>query len=191
MSSAYLRAEQQLTATLKLTRRPIAVTFCKTLPAGVTKFEGVQPSGCSFWRLAEQGRVFYTVPSDHLNCPVGSYTHNVPLSPERDAELSNYIGLMVDVGYIRREEVARIPRVAETPAAVVYAPLGNTPIDPDSVIVIARPRGFMLLYEAALRSGAELQPLRGRPTCMAISASMDGPIVSSLGCIGNRVYTEI
>jgi uncharacterized protein (DUF169 family) len=42
----------------------------------VKKFVGTQPSGCSFWRLATEGRTFYTTPENHFNCAVGPYTHN-------------------------------------------------------------------------------------------------------------------
>ena len=60
---------------------------------------GTQPSSCSFWRLAASGQVFYTVPSDHYNCPVGSYTHNIALPKDREPELMNTLTLMVNVGY--------------------------------------------------------------------------------------------
>ena len=52
------------------------------------KFEGTQPSGCSFWRLAAEGRTFYTVPENHFNCAVGAYTHNIALSPDRKKKLT-------------------------------------------------------------------------------------------------------
>ena len=50
----------------------------------------------------------------------------------------------------------------------------------------------MLLNEAAMRagSGGALPPL-GRPACMALPAAMEKGTVSSLGCIGSRVYTGI
>jgi hypothetical protein len=61
------------------------------------------------------------------------------------------------------EEVPGIPRVAVTPGAVVYAPLGVTPVDPDVVLVARRP-GRRALYEAALRAGVPPRlPLLGRP----------------------------
>ena len=60
--------------------RPVAVAFLDAEPAGVKKYEGTQPSGCSFWRLAAEGRTFYTVPENHFNCAVGAYTHNIALS---------------------------------------------------------------------------------------------------------------
>ena len=52
-------------------RRPVAVAFREFVPAGVEKFAGSEPSGCSYWRLAAAGRVFCTVPADHYNCPIG------------------------------------------------------------------------------------------------------------------------
>ena len=153
----YARIERRLTDVLRLSRRPVAIAFRDTPPEGVLQLSGSQPSGCSFWRLAAGGQVFYTVPSDHYNCPVGSYTHNIALPPEREAELNGTLGLMVDIGYIKMEEVPGIPR----------------------------------LHEAATRAAKQVLPLLGRPTCMAIPAALSGGVASSLGCIGNRVYTGI
>jgi uncharacterized protein (DUF169 family) len=187
----YAHIEQTLTAALGLTRRPVAIAFRDTPPAGVAKLEGSQPSGCSFWRLAAAGHSFYTVPSDHMNCPVGSYTHNIPLPPEREPELMQTLSLMEGIGYIRMEEVPRVPRLAQTPAAAIYAPLADTAVEPDVVVVAGIPGRLMLLHEAATRAAKPALPLMGRPTCMAIPAALPGGIASSLGCIGNRVYTGI
>ena len=187
----YASLEQLLTTTLGLTRRPAAIAFRDTAPAGVEKFTGTQPSGCSFWKLAADGRAFYTVPSDHYNCPVGSYTHNIPLPPEREKELPQVLTLMTEIGYLKMEEVPGIPRVPKTPGVVIYAPLGDAPVEPDAVILAGRPGGLMLLHEAATRSGVPMQPLFGRPTCMAIPAAMSMTVVNSLGCVGNRVYTDL
>ena len=189
--------EQHLTSTLSLTRRPVAIAFRESPPAGVEKLSGTQPSGCSFWRLAAGGRSFYTVPSDHYNCPVGSYTHNIPLPTEREPELTNTLSLMVNVGYLKMEEVPGIPRLAATPAVVIYAALAMTPVEPDAVLVSGTPARLMLLHEAATRAKvvgttqASPLPLLGRPTCMAIPAALSAGVASSLGCIGNRVYTGI
>ncbi len=177
---------------LHFIRRPVSVTFLDAVPAGITRLDGSQPSGCSFWRLAASGRVFYTVPADHFNCAVGAYTHNIPLSPEREKETEQTLQLMFGVGYIRPEDVPGIPRLRKTPAATVYAPLGAAPITPSVVLFACRPSAAMLLNEAAMRagSGGALPPL-GRPTCMALPAALEKGTVSSLGCIGNRVYTGL
>lgn len=187
----FAQLERQLTDSLSLTRRPVAIAFRDTPPAAVSKFSGTQPSGCSFWRLAAEGAVFYTLPADQYNCPVGSYTHNIALPADREAELGQTLTLMSEIGYLRMEEVPGVPRLATTPAIIVYAPLGATPVDPDVVLIAGAPAAMMLLHEAALRSGTSIQPLLGRPTCMAIPATMNGGAASSLGCVGNRVYTGI
>jgi len=188
----YRTLETQLTTTLGLSRRPVAVAFLDRAPEAVEKFEGVEPSGCSFWRLAAEGRSFYTEPSDHYNCPVGSYTFNIALPDARAAELEGSLKLMTDIGYLRMEEVPGIPRLAATPAAIVYAPLGDSVENPDVVMVVARAASLMLLQEAAQRAGASAaMPLLARPTCMAIPAAMSTGVVSSVGCMGNRVYTNI
>jgi len=188
----YPLMERQLSEILGLQRRPVAVAFRDTAPTGVAKFAGTEPSGCSFWRIAAGGRTFYTVPSDHHNCPIGSYTHNIALPPERAPELDQTLSLMAQIGYIKMEEVPGIPRLAQAPGAVVYAPLGDTPVDPDVVLFAGRPGRVMLLQEAALCAGVKAQaPLLGRPTCMALPAALAYGLVASTGCIGNRVYTGL
>jgi len=50
----------------------------------------------------------------------------------------------------------------------------------------------MLLNEAAMRVGVGSRvPMLGRPTCMALPAALSAGTLSSLGCIGNRVYTDV
>jgi hypothetical protein len=97
----YRGLEVELTQTLGLRRRPVAVTFRDAAPAGVTKFAGIEPSGCSFWRIAATGRTFYTVAGDHYNCPIGSYTHNLALPPDRAPELEQTLSFMTSIGYLK------------------------------------------------------------------------------------------
>jgi len=188
----YRALEQQLSSELGLTRRPVAIALADAAPAGVSQFTGSVPSGCSFWRLASEGRVFFTVPGDHYNCPIGSYTHNIPLPRDRANDLGDTLGLMGDLGYLRMQEVAGIPVLPKTPAVIIYAPLGDTPADPDVVIFVTSPASLMLLHESAIAAGvaANFNTL-GRPTCMAVPAALAGRMVVSAGCIGNRVYTDL
>jgi uncharacterized protein (DUF169 family) len=188
----YRSLEKRVMDGLGLDRRPVAVAFRESPPTGVQKFTGSMPSGCSFWRLALEGRVFYTVAADHYNCAVGSHTHNIPLPPERAQELPQTLQFMTGLGYIKMEEVPGIPQLQRTPGAVVYAPLGDTPVDPDVVLFVGRPGRVMLLQEAATRAGVGAQvPFLGRPTCMALPAALAGGAVASTGCIGNRTYTGV
>jgi uncharacterized protein (DUF169 family) len=188
----YPSIERQFREALSLERPPVAVTFRASAPEGVAKFEGSQPSGCSFWRLAAAGPAFYTVPDDHYNCAIGSYTHNIPLPETRASELDQTLSLMTGIGYLKMEEVPAIPRLPDTPGVVVYAPLGQSPLDPDVVLFAGRPGKMMLLQEAAQRAGVEAGvPMLGRPTCMVLPAALAGHFVVSSGCIGNRVYTDV
>jgi hypothetical protein len=79
----YQALENRFQQVLHLKRRPVAVAFRAKVPHGTQKFLGSEPAGCSFWRLAAEGRTFATLPSDHHNCPVGSYTHNIPMPEDR------------------------------------------------------------------------------------------------------------
>ena len=184
--------ETQFTHRLSLTRRPVAVAFLDAEPAGITKFSGTEPAGCSFWRLAAEGRTFYTVPADHFNCAVGAYTHNIQLPPDRVQETEATLGLMFDLGYVRPEEVPGIPRLPYEPAAVAFAPLSDTPVAPSIVLFTVGNSSAMLLNEASTHAGASSSlPLLGRPSCMALPAALALGTVTSLGCIGNRVYTGL
>jgi uncharacterized protein (DUF169 family) len=184
--------ERRIGAAVELARRPVAVTFLEAAPANVEKFSGTEPSGCSFWRLAAEGRVFYTVPENHFNCAVGAFTHNIPLSAEREKETEQTLKLMFDLGYVKPEEVPQIPRLGKAPAAILYSPLGEAPVAPDVVLLACKPAVAMLLNEAIVRAGvASGVPVLGRPTCMALPAAMQHGSILSLGCIGNRVYTGL
>jgi uncharacterized protein (DUF169 family) len=188
----YGQLEQKLSSDLGLTRRPVAVAFRDAPPAGVPQFKGSVPSGCAFWRLAAEGGTFYTVPSDHYNCPIGAYTHNIPLPPARATELQDTLGLMVSIGYVSMAEVPGIPVLPKSPAAVVYAPLGETPVDPDVVLFSGPAARVMLLQEAAISAGiASTLNTLGRPTCMVLPAALASGMVASTGCVGNRVYTAL
>ena len=83
MTSPNRAAASTLAAALPSVRL-VAASFLDPPPDGVTKFAGTVPSGCTFWHLAVEGDGFYTVPADHFNCPIGSYTHAIDLPPDRD-----------------------------------------------------------------------------------------------------------
>ncbi|HTB94746.1 MAG TPA: DUF169 domain-containing protein [Candidatus Sulfotelmatobacter sp.] len=191
-STNWRELEQRMLKVIKTGVRPVAVAFLDAEPTGVKKFEGTQPSGCSFWRLAAEGRTFYTIPENHFNCAVGAYTHNIALSPEREKETEETLKMMFDLGYVKPEEVPQIPRLAKAPKAIVYSPLADAPVDPDVALFALRPAAAMLLQEAAGRAGVGTgAPALGRPTCMALPASLQHGAIVSLGCMGNRIYTGL
>jgi uncharacterized protein (DUF169 family) len=123
---------------------------------------------------------------------VGAYTHNIPLSAEREKETEQTLKLMFDLDYVKPEEVPQIPRLEKTPKAILYSPLGDAAAVPDVALFAVKPSGAMLLQEAANRAGVGSgAPSLGRPTCMALPASLKHGTITSLGCIGNRVYTGL
>ena len=191
-ASNWKTLETKFAGEVAMERRPVAVAYLDAAPNGVERFEGSEPSGCSFWRVAADGQTFYTVPENHFNCAVGAYTHNITLSPERESETGQTLQMMFELGYVKPEEVPQIPRLAKAPAVVVYSPLGDAPVPPDVVLFACKPRAAMLLNEAANRAGvASGAPALGRPTCMALPASLQHGAILSLGCIGNRTYTGL
>src|SRR5262245_40322143 len=115
MRTDYLRLEGEVVAAIGGVRL-VGVTYLSTPPSGVEKFAGTVPSGCTFWGLASSGAGFYTEPTDHFNCPIGSYTHSIDLPEARSQELGQTLSLMAEIGYVRMEEVPSIPRLAKTPS---------------------------------------------------------------------------
>jgi len=188
---------QQLGLTLSnllgLTCAPIGITFRASAPAGVPRVERPGPAGCAYWKLAAEGQVFYTEAADHHNCPVGSYTHGVDLPAERAAELSQVVGTMVSLQYIAMEEVPAMPRRTEPFGVAIYAPLAAAPVEPDVVIVRGNARQIMLVAEAARAAGIGHDgAAMGRPACAMIPQALSAARGNtSLGCIGNRVYTGL
>ena len=184
---------EQIQQLLNLETAPIAVTFHDVQPDDVSRTEKVEASGCTYWRRAAEGKTFYTEASDHYNCPIGCYTHNVELPPTQMEELERTLGLMSELGYITMEEVPGIPQQETLFKNAVYAPLMDASGTPDVVIISGTPRQMMLLTEAATAAGIGAQNgAMGRPTCAVIPVVIQsGQGVSSLGCIGNRVYTAL
>lgn len=190
MNATDARTLKQL---LSSTTEPIAIHFCDQPPSGIGRVRTPGPAGCSYWKLAADGDVFYTEVSDHLNCPIGAYTHGVELKSDGQAQLQGMIEKMVGIKYLKMEEVPKIPHRKEPLRFVVYAPLSRAEGTPDVVLFRGNARQIMLLTEAAQASGIMSDsPIMGRPACAVIAETIGtGKVVSSLGCIGNRVYTNL
>ncbi len=185
------RCERQL---FELTRRrAVALTFSETMPPGLARESAAHPSGCTFWKLASEGRSFYTEAVDHFGCAVGAYTHGAELPDAQTRELSNLITTMVGLAYIKQEEVPQIPHRAAPLRYVIYSPLSKSAKPPDTVLVRGNSRQLMLLAEAARSSGhLKDSSTMGRPACAMVPESISsGQAVLSLGCVGNRIYTGL
>lgn len=184
-------SDSSLAQLLRLAVPPVAIAFVDAPPPGVPHVSSVEPASCGYWRRAGAGEVFFTVADDHKRCPIGAHTHNVPLSPAEQQELMGLVQTMVNLSYLKMEEVPLIP-TRRTPLNVaVYAPLDAAPLPPDVVLVRGNARQLMLLSEAAQAAGVSgSAPAMGRPTCAVLPQAMNSArTAASFGCVGNRVYT--
>lgn len=184
--------ELELRETVGIAKRPVAVTFRSRPPQGVPKFAGKAPSGCSFFRIAAGGMTFYTVPTDHYNCPLGCYSYNLPLPPEHAGKMAKSLETLKETCSLKMDEIKSIERKINKPEVVIYSPLGDTPVGPDIAVLVVRPMQAMFLQEAALRKNIPMHILPlGHPTCMSLHRVLNNTAVTSAGCMGNRVYNDL
>ena len=184
-------ASGALAELLGLSSPPIAISFVDDAPSGVPHAGSAEPAGCGYWRRAAAGEVFYTIADDHKGCPVGAHTHNVALSASEQQDLMTMVHTMVELSYLKMEEVPQIPTRGTPLQVAVYAPLSLAPAPPDVVLVRGNPRQLMLLAEASQAAGvAGSSATMGRPTCAVLPQAINSErTASSFGCVGNRVYT--
>ena len=178
---------------LKLTRPPVAIAFLSAPPGDLPRIDRAAAAGCAYWKHASDGHAFYTTAEDHLNCPVGAYTHGVDMPPATANELQGLVGTMIELKYLSADEVPQIPRRSSALQIAAYAPLGQAAFAPDVVVFRGNARQIMLLTEAARAAGVFTDgAVMGRPACAAVPQAQNAAAaVASVGCIGNRVYTQL
>lgn len=179
---------------LELDAPPIAIAFSDERPEGVPAFDapmpeptpdgrtGRVPASCVFWMHAAE-RAFTTAPEDHGNCSVGALTHGL-IGLEEAAGRAD-VAELVSTGWVSEDVFPEIPTVSERPAAITYAPLIDTPVDPDVVLLRVNGRQLMELQDAVpdMRIG-------GKPQCHVVPAALeDGAVSASIGCALSRVRT--
>jgi uncharacterized protein (DUF169 family) len=194
MPTAWNDLSDRLRAALNLSSAPIAITFSAAPPDGVPAFDrpmpepladgrtGRVPAGCVFWNHATES-TFTTVKADHGNCSVGSLTHGfVTLD---DVGANSDVAALLETGWVTMDVVPQIPVVTETPGAVTYGPLAETPIDPDVVLLKVNGKQLMVLSDAIPNLRVE-----GKPQCHIIAiAKEQDDIAASVGCALSRVRT--
>jgi len=183
----------QIQELLGLKLPAVAIAFRDVAPADIPRVTAPAPAGCGYWKLAAEGRTFYTEASDHYTCPVGAHTHGVELPPQVATELNELVKSMVGLQYLTMAEIPMIPHRQEAFHVALYAPVTKATFTPDVVLIRGTVRQLMLLAEAAQSAGiAGGSATMGRPTCAVLPETLQsGQTASSFGCIGNRVYTGL
>jgi len=194
MAAEYAKLHTDLQQILGLAAPPIAITFANAEPDDIGRFDakmppatedgrtGRVPAGCVFWMRATE-RAFVTVPADHANCSVGSYTHGLK-SMEEIATNADVVAL-VAAEWVSPADFPKVASVKSKSDFIVYGPLRDMTSDPNVVFIRLNGKQLMMLHDAW--PGARME---GKPQCHIIPiAKEDGEVAVSVGCMLSRVRT--
>jgi len=188
---SYTQLSKDLMAALSLVQPPIAISFADAVPAGVGTPSTRVAAGCRFWQDASHS-AFATASEHHSTCAIGVYTHNLESSPSQQTDLADALKVFGDLGYVRPEDLPLIPVLASRSKHVVYAPLAESPLPPDVVLLFANSNQTLVLSEAAQQVEGGTPPAMGRPACAVIpQVANTGRAALSLGCCGARAYLDV
>jgi uncharacterized protein (DUF169 family) len=85
-----------------------------------------------------------------------------------------------------------IPVLESQPAYVVYAPLADSPLPPDVVLLFVNANQTLILSEATQQVENQNPPAMGTPACAIVPQVMNsGRAALSLGCCGARAYLDV
>ena len=188
---SFAKLSADLTGALGLAQPPIAISFTDAVPAGVGTPAARVAAGCRFWQDASNAS-FATSSEDHSTCAIGVYTHNLEPSPAQQTDLADALKVFGDLGYVRPDDLPMIPVLASRSKYVVYAPLTESPLLPDVVLLFANSNQTLVLSEAAQQVEGGTPPAMGRPACAVIpQVANTGRAALSLGCCGARAYLDV
>lgn len=195
MANDYARLANELASLLRLAAPPLGIAFrAEAEVPGVERYAsrppeptadgrtGAVPAGCVFW-FKGVDRVFSTVAEDHANCSVGSYTHGFKRL-EEVADKAD-VAALVSSGWVSEADFPKVAAVRERPAAIVYGPLADMPVEPDVVFLRLNAKQAMILDDAL--GGVRFE---GKPQCHIVAIAKDeGVPAISVGCMLSRVRT--
>src|SRR5208282_772739 len=148
------------------------ICFTDAVPAGLKSYAGRVPAGCRFWQDGASG-AFATSASDHSLCAIGVYTHNLETSPEQQVDLMDALGVFGELDYVTPADLPLIPVLGSRPTYVVYAPLAETPLPPDVVLLFVNSNQTLILSEATQQVENQNPPAMGRPACAVVPQVMN------------------
>jgi uncharacterized protein (DUF169 family) len=187
----YARLAKDLVDALHLEQPPVAICFSDSAPDGLKQPAKSVAAGCQFWEDATVA-TFSTSAKDHELCAIGVYTHHLEPTPAQQTDLMDALKVFGDLGYVTPADLPLIPKLASEARCVTYAPLADTPLPPDVVLVFANANQMLILSEAAQQIENQNAPAMGRPACAVVPQVMNtGRAALSLGCCGARAYLNI
>lgn len=190
MDQSYSQLAETLARSLRLAQAPVAICFPESVPAGVPAHQGHAPAGCQFWREAATN-TFATAADDHALCAVGSYTHNLEQTAALRKDLQQCLTVFDSLGYVRPEDLPLIPVLGTRPKHIVYAPLAESPLPPEVVLLFCDASQALIVSEAVQQVEHRNPPALGRPACAVIpQVKNTGQAALSLGCCGARAYVD-
>lgn len=189
--NTYSKFAALLSESLDLRQPPIAISFTDAIPEGLNGHTGRVSAGCRFWEDAAAAS-FATTADDHNLCSIGVYTHNLQPSPAQQIDLGDTLKVLGQLGYVREEDLAAIPVLQSQSKYVVYAPLTETPLPPDVVMLFVNANQSLILTEATQQVENQNAPAMGRPACAVVPQVINtGRAALSLGCCGARAYLDV
>jgi uncharacterized protein (DUF169 family) len=191
MENNYSKLATTLSESLDLRQPPVAISFADAIPNSLKSHTGTVAAGCRFWEDAAAA-AFATTAADHNLCSIGVYTHNLQPSPKQQIDLGDTLKVLGELGYVREEDLAAIPVLQSQSKYVVYAPLAETPLPPDVVMLFVNANQTLILTEATQQVENQNAPAMGRPACAVVPQVINtGRAALSLGCCGARAYLDV
>ena len=180
--SNYAVFADRLSELLGLTEAPVAVSVDAPREPDAATPVPAQPAGCCFWEPAQQRRLD-TVPADHANCSVGSYTHG--LMTLEQAAAGGDTAALVGSGWVGEADLMAAAALPFRPSSITYQPLVEAE-NPDVVLVRLSPTALMTLLGAV----PELT-LASKPQCVIVPLAHAGQVAVSPGCAVSRIRTRL
>ncbi len=196
----YKEAAATLKTLLKLSGSPVAFRFAtkkEEIPAGMEKLDKTIRH-CSMVGLARnEGKIFYALADNH-ECSGGAWSLGLREITEtlKTGDFYFKLGKFESSAACKRtlDRVARLG-TKET-YATLYAPLENTPFDPQVVLIVATPWAMLKIAQSTLfrvggRIEAEFAGIQSVCADTCAQTYLNGKVNFSLGCDGSRKFSGI
>lgn len=196
----YKEAAATLKTLLKLSGSPVAFRFAtkkEEIPAGMEKLDKTIRH-CSMVGLARnEGKIFYALADNH-ECNGGAWSLGLREITEtlKTGDFYFKLGKFESSAACKRtlDRVARLG-TKET-YATLYAPLENTPFDPQVVLIVATPWAMLKIAQSTLfrvggRIEAEFAGIQSVCADTCAQTYLNGKVNFSLGCDGSRKFSGI